>query len=106
MKSNKILFRFVVREQNGVSSKIRSAIRKELGFFANELAMDLPLGISPAETEFLSQFVVSTCFGIAGEYLDFGVGSNKNERLLKKKALSRLILIYRGAYRKKFEKSN
>lgn len=97
VRENKILFRFIVREKNGGNTKIRTNIRKEMDIFAAELADDLPMkNKTKEEMLFIADFVITTCFNIAGEYLD-NIESHSQRNSLESKALGQLVLIYKGA---------
>ncbi len=102
VKSNRLLFRFITRERVGSSKRIRLAIKNEMSFFASELASDLEKpNILASDLEFISQFIISTSFQMASEYLDLDPKDKSLEKIVKEKCLKQLRIIYRGFFRSK-----
>ena len=98
VKNNRLLFRFITREQVGGSKRIRQAIRNEMSFIASELASDMKRpGMPFSKLEFISEFIVSTAFTLAGTYLDCDPKDLEAERKLKTKSINQLRLIFKGA---------
>ena len=98
VKNNRLLFRFITREQVGGSKRIRQAIRNEMSFIASELATDMKRpGIPYSKLEFISYFIVATAFTLAGTYLDCDPKDSEAEKKLKIKSINQLRLIFKGA---------
>jgi TetR/AcrR family transcriptional regulator, fatty acid biosynthesis regulator len=98
VKNNRLLFRFLTREQVGGSKRIRQAIRNEMAFIAAELATDMKRpGIPFSKLEFISEFIVATSFTLVGTYLDCDPNDLESQRKVKAKSLKQLRLIFKGA---------
>ena len=98
VKNNRLLFRFLTREQVGGSKRIRQAIRNEMAFIAAELATDMKRpGIPFSKLEFISEFIVATSFTLVGTYLDCDPNDLEADRKVKSKSLKQLRLIFKGA---------
>ena len=99
---NRALFRFIIRERVGGNSKIRSAIRQEMGYFAKDLAGDMATlkrmtWLTHQELIQLSEMIIQTSFSNANDFLDIDVSKKEEIRDIKFKAIRQLRLIYSGA---------
>ncbi|HMW04283.1 MAG TPA: HTH-type transcriptional repressor FabR [Leptospiraceae bacterium] len=98
VKNNRLLFRFITRERVGGSRRIREAIRNEMSFIASELASDMKRpGMPFSKLEFISDFIVTTAFTLAGDYLDSDPNDQATGKKLKVKSIKQLRLIFRGS---------
>jgi AcrR family transcriptional regulator len=99
VKSNHLIFSFIIREQVGESRRIRQSIRNEMNFISTELSNDMKRGnssIPQTELEFIASFIVSTCFHQAADFLDSDLNDLTKQNNIKITTLKQLRLIYSG----------
>jgi len=94
-------FLFVSRERHGGSARIREAIRREMGYFATEMAADLgALGVvpnlSPASRLMITEMVVQIMVDAASDILDLPRDRPELERELIERFVRQLIVVFLG----------
>lgn len=107
VRSNQRIFALIVRERAGGSARIRAAIRRDMGYFASELASDvgdlLPQGLrlSARTTQQAAELIVELMLGVATEILDLPEGEGPDavaaEDALRDRFVQQLLMILAGA---------
>ncbi len=102
VRANRRTFLFVVRERSGGSPRIREAIRREIGYFVTELAIDLAAlagdGAAVSRSiDLLADLIVQVMLGVASEILDVPEGDSERERELTERFVHQLVMIILGA---------
>jgi TetR/AcrR family transcriptional regulator, fatty acid biosynthesis regulator len=95
-------FLFVSRERHGGSARVRQAIRREMGYFASEMAADLgALGVMPnlsaASRLMIAEIVVQIMVDAASDILDLPPDRPELERELIERFVRQLIVVFLGA---------
>jgi len=95
-------FGFVSHERNGGSPRIRDAIRREMRYFASEMAADLTAldvlpNMSPSSRLMVSQLVVDIMVDAAAEILDLPGTRSDLENELVDRFVRRLVIVFLGA---------
>ena len=96
------LFRFMAQSLTGGSPAMRQAIRNELGYFANEMVMDLNrLGIlthiNSVDMDMLGHLVINTVSSTTTEVLDLPDGSENLITAIRERTIKQIRLIFLGA---------
>lgn len=96
------LFRFMAQSLTGGSPAMRQAIRNELGYFANEMVMDLNrLGIlthiNAVDMDMLGHLVINTVSSTTTEVLDLPDGSENMIAAIRERTIKQIRLIFLGA---------
>lgn len=96
------LFRFMTQSLTGGSPSMREAIRNELGYFANEMVMDLNrlkllTQINATDMDMLGHLVVNTVCSITTEILDLPEGSDHLIQAIRERTIKQVRLIFIGA---------
>ena len=102
VRAHRSEFIFVSRERHGGSARIREAIRREMGYFAAEMASDLgTLGVLPnlsaASRLMIAEIVVQIMVDAASDILDLPPGRPDVERDLIERFVRQLIVVFLGA---------
>jgi len=92
---------FICQSRTGGTPALRTAIRNELGFFANELAMDLRrmerlAKVDAPTLEATCKLFVTTYFDSAIDLLDMATSSPNFEQEYKEMMMQRLKVIWFG----------
>lgn len=95
-------FAFVARERTGGSPRVRDGIRREMRYFASEMAADFTaLGafpnMSPSTRLMIAQMVVDIMVDAAAEILDLPDRRPDLEKDLVDRLVRRLMIIFLGA---------
>ena len=95
-------FGFIARERAGGSPRIRDAIRREMRYFASEMAADLTAlnvlsNMSPSSRLMVAQLVVDIMVDAAAEILDQPDPRPDVERELVDRYVRRLLIVFLGA---------
>jgi TetR/AcrR family transcriptional regulator, fatty acid biosynthesis regulator len=97
VNNNRILFRFILREKDGGSRKIRDAIRNEMHLIAEDIVPDLKIkNTNSEELKFLADFIVATVFHLAGEFLDCNEADLKLKERILRVAFLKMHIIQKG----------
>lgn len=96
------LFRFMAQTLTGGSPAMREAMRNELGYFANEMVMDLNrLGIlthiSSVDMDMLGHLVINTVSSVTTEVLDLPEGSENMITAIRERTIKQVRMIFLGA---------
>jgi len=99
---HRVFFVFLAQSLTGGTHNVRQAIRSELQYFANELAMDLRrlnlLGnLSPTMLENVTQLTINTVASATMELLDLPEADSGGLQRLQQQMESQLQVIYLGA---------
>lgn len=101
VRDNRSQFTLIVRARSGGSPAIRAAIRREMGYFASELANEINEQLrtqgrlSSAGVDDASQLIVELMLAVATEILDLGPESLEHE--LAERLTRQLSIIWAGA---------
>ena len=103
VRDNKKYFTFIVRERVGGSARLRAGIRRDIGYFASELAADIaemtPPGLefSARATRLTADLIIETMLGVATEIIDLPPDDLQASRALTDRFVDRIVLITVGA---------